>query len=284
MCPWASGNPDAQACTESRLLTAHNTDDPADPPAGPEVEVNFGYRKVSPDEKNAMVGKVFQSVASRYDLMNDLMSLGTHRLFKRMVVQMSGVREGSTVLDLAGGTGDMSSLFAREVGSSGCVVLADPNDAMLHHGRNRLLDEGRANVTFIRTPAEALPFKDNTFDVACISFGLRNFTDKDLGLRELLRVLKPGAALLVLEFSKPENPLLNSAYQAFQALWPVAGQALVGKAQPYQYLVESIRVHPDQKALKQMFEDAGFEDVRYDNLLGGVAAIHRGLKPLSDVH
>jgi len=244
-------------------------------------EVNFGYKKVSPEEKTELVGDVFKRVAQRYDVMNDLMSLGTHRLFKRMVIQMSGVRPGHNVLDLAGGTGDMSALFAQAVGAEGTVVLTDLNADMMLVGRDRLLDQGLAQVQFCRAPAEALPFADNSFDCACISFGLRNFTDKDLALRELLRVLKPGAALIVLEFSKPEHPALNAAYSAFQALWPGAGQVVAGDAQPYRYLVESIRVHPDQRALKQMFEDAGFVDVGYDNLAGGIAAIHRGSKPVS---
>ena len=242
-------------------------------------QVNFGYKKVSPQEKTELVGGVFARVAQRYDIMNDLMSLGTHRLFKRMVIQMSGVRPGHRVLDLAGGTGDMSALFAKAVGPTGYVVLTDLNEPMMAVGRDRLLDEGLPQVQFCRAPAEALPFADESFDCACISFGLRNFTDKDKALEELLRVLKPGATLIVLEFSKPENPALNAAYSAFQALWPGAGQALVGDAEPYKYLVESIRVHPDQRALKQMFEDAGFEDVSYYNLMGGVAAIHRGSKP-----
>lgn len=242
-------------------------------------QVNFGFKKVSPEEKTALVGEVFERVAERYDIMNDLMSLGTHRLFKRMVIQMSGVREGHHVLDLAGGTGDMSALFAQAVGPSGRVVLTDLNAPMMAVGRDRLLDQGLPQVQFCRAPAEALPFADQTFDCACISFGLRNFTDKDLALRELWRVLKPGGTLIVLEFSKPENPLLNAAYSAFQALWPGAGQAVAGDGAPYQYLVESIRVHPDQRALKQMFEDAGFVDTSYHNLVGGVAAIHRGSRP-----
>ena len=244
-------------------------------------QVNFGFKKVSPQEKTELVGDVFRRVAERYDIMNDLMSLGTHRVFKRMVIQMSGVRPGHHVLDLAGGTGDMSALFADAVGTDGRVILTDLNDAMMAVGRNRLMDRGLAQVQFCRAPAEALPFADNVFDCVCISFGLRNFTDKDLALRELLRVLKPGAALLVLEFSKPQNPALEAAYSAFQALWPAAGRALVGDSEPYSYLVESIRVHPDQHALKQMFEDAGFVDTSYHNLVGGIAAIHRGSKPLS---
>ena len=242
-------------------------------------EVDFGYKKVSASEKDALVGDVFKRVAQRYDIMNDLMSLGTHRLFKQMVVQMSGVRPGHTVLDLAGGTGDMSALFCDEVGSEGLVVLTDPNPDMLHVGRERLWDKGHANVRFTRAPGEHLPFADQTFDAACISFGLRNFTDKDAALKEILRCLKPGAALLVLEFSTPQTPLIKQAYEAFQSLWPIAGQALVGDAGPYRYLVESIRVHPDQRALKQMFEDAGFIECEYHNLLNGVAAIHKGVRP-----
>ena len=243
------------------------------------TEVKFGYRSVSPDEKSELVKDVFKTVATRYDIMNDLMSLGTHRVFKQMLVQMSGVRPGHTVLDLAGGTGDVSALFAKEVGESGRVILTDPNPDMLAVGRDRLWDEGLTNLEFCQAPGEDLPFEDATFDVACISFGLRNFTDKDQALSELLRCLKPGAPLLVLEFSKPENPLLRQAYHAVQNLWPIAGQAIVGDAQPYQYLVESIRVHPDQKALKQMFQDAGFRDCEYHDLLGGIAAIHKGIRP-----
>lgn len=243
------------------------------------TDVNFGHRKVSPEEKTELVGDVFKRVAGRYDVMNDLMSLGTHRLFKRMVVDSSGVRPGNLVLDLAGGTGDMSKLFGRAVGPSGRVVLADLNDAMMHVGRNRLYDQGLANVALCRTPGEQLPFKDATFDVACISFGLRNFTDKDRALSELLRVLKPGAPLLVLEFSRPQDPVLKNAYAAFQSLWPLAGKAIVGDSDAYRYLIESIEVHPDQKALKQMFVDAGFVDVEYHDLAGGIAAIHRGSRP-----
>ena len=236
-------------------------------------------RSVSPDEKTRKVGDVFKAVAGRYDLMNDLMSLGTHRLFKRMVLQMSGVREGYRVLDLAGGTGDMAALFAPAVGEQGRVILTDLNRPMMQVGRNRLLDQGLSQVQFCQAPAEALPFADATFDCACISFGIRNFTDKDQALGELLRILKPGAPLLVLEFSKPTDPVLETAYRAFQALWPPVGKLLVGDAQPYQYLVESIRMHPNQKTLKQMFEDAGFVDADFHNLVGGIAAIHRGIKP-----
>ena len=253
--------------------------DPEELKSNAPAPVNFGLEKVAPAEKTQRVSDVFVKVANRYDLMNDLMSLGTHRIFKRIVLQMTGLRNGSRVLDLAGGTGDMSRLFAPVVGTDGAVVLADYNEPMMQVGRNRLHDEGLTQVQFCRTQAERLPFDADTFDCTCISFGLRNFTDKDAALLELLRVLKPGAALVVLEFSHPKSPVLQSAYDAFQTLWPTAGKLVVGDAQPYEYLVESIKVHPDQKALRQMFEDAGFIDVAYFDLLGGTAAIHRGVKP-----
>lgn len=241
--------------------------------------VNFGYRTVSPAEKTRLVSGVFERVAHRYDVMNDLMSLGTHRLFKRMTVEMSGVRPGMRVLDLAGGTGDLAGLFADAVGESGRVVLTDINAAMMAVGRNRLLDDGHAQVALCQASAERLPFADGSFDCVAIGFGLRNFTDKDAALREIHRVLGPGGVLLVLEFSKPENPVLESAYSLFQSFWPALGQVVVRDAASYQYLVESIRVHPPQKALKLMIEDAGFTDVEYHNLLGGIAAIHRGVRP-----
>lgn len=241
--------------------------------------VDFGYRKVAPAEKTRLVGGVFERVAGRYDVMNDLMSLGTHRLFKRMTVEMSGVRPGMRVLDLAGGTGDLSALFADAVGEAGTVVLTDINPAMMRVGRDRLLDSGHAAVTFCQAGAEALPFADASFHCVVIGFGLRNFTSKESALRELARVLRPGGVLLVLEFSKPEHPALESAYSLFQSLWPGLGKLVVGDARSYQYLVESIRVHPDQKALKLMIEDAGFTQAEYHNLAGGIAAIHRGVRP-----
>ena len=250
-------------------------------PQRPETEeaVRFGFERVSPEEKTRRVGGVFAAVADRYDLMNDFMSLGTHRLFKRMVLQMAGVRESHHILDLAGGTGDMAALFAPAVGAQGRVVLTDLNRPMMQVGRDRLLDQGISQVQFCQAPAEQLPFADESFDCACISFGIRNFTDKDQSLAEVLRVLKPGAALLVLEFSTPTDPLLETAYRTFQTLWPPVGKLLVGDAQPYQYLVESIRMHPNQKTLKQMFEDSGFVETGFHNLVGGIAAIHRGVKP-----
>lgn len=241
--------------------------------------VDFGLRQVSAQEKTRLVEDVFERVAERYDVMNDLMSLGTHRLLKRMTVEMSGVRPGMRVLDLAGGTGDLSALFAGAVGDEGRVVLADINGGMIQVGRRRLLDQGFARVSFCQTSAERLPFDARSFDCAVIGFGLRNFTDKEAALREILRVLAPEGVLLVLEFAKPENPTLGSAYSLFQSFWPGLGKLVTGDAGSYQYLVESIRVHPSQQALKLMMEDAGFERVEYHNLIGGIAAIHRGVRP-----
>lgn len=241
--------------------------------------VDFGYRKVSPTEKTQLVEGVFASVAVRYDLMNDLMSFGAHRLFKRMTIEMSNVREGHRVLDLAGGTGDLAALFAPIVGPTGTVVLTDINSAMLSVGRDRLLNKGLAQIQVCQANGEQLPFPDAAFDCISIGFGLRNFTDKTRALRELHRLLKPAGILLILEFSKPENPLVEAGYRAFQALWPAMGKLLVNDSASYQYLVESIRVHPGQEALKLMLQDAGFSDVEYHNLISGVAAIHRGVKP-----
>jgi len=244
------------------------------------TEVDFGYERVSPSEKTRRVAGVFSSVAERYDLMNDLMSFGTHRLMKRMLMEMSGLRSGDKHLDLAGGTGDIAKLASPVVGANGQVVLADINAEMLEVGRERLLDSGITNVRACQANAEYLPFADNQFNCVTIGFGLRNVTNKDRALREMCRVLGPGGTLLVLEFSHIENPLLRGAYQGFQALWPAAGKALVGDSDSYKYLVESIRVHPKQNALKLMIKDAGFDDVSVDNLVGGAAAIHRGMKPV----
>jgi len=241
--------------------------------------VDFGFKKVSPEEKTELVREVFSSVASGYDMMNDLMSLGSHRLFKRMTVEMSGVRAGDRVLDLAGGTGDLAALFAEVVGTTGTVVLTDINAEMMAVGRERLLNRGFAQVQFCQANGESLPFPDDRFDCVSIGFGLRNFTNKTRALGELKRILKPGGVLLVLEFSKPENPVVDAGYRVFQAFWPGMGKLLTRDSESYRYLVESIRVHPDQKALKIMMEDAGYEQVRYHNLISGVAAIHRGVKP-----
>lgn len=241
--------------------------------------VSFGRRNVAPDEKTRLVQGVFDRVAARYDVMNDIMSFGTHRLFKRMLVERTGLREGQYVLDLAGGTGDMAALLAPIVGEHGLVALTDLNGDMMQVGRDRLLDDGVACVQFCRAPAERLPFASDSFHCAVISFGLRNFTSKETAFEELARVLKPGGRLLVLEFAKPDDATLGSLYKGFQALWPGIGKALVGDAEPYRYLVESIEKHPKQKALALMMRDAGFVDVAYHDLLGGVAAIHEGVSP-----
>lgn len=244
-----------------------------------DVQVDFGHEKVSPSEKTRRVGGVFSSVASRYDLMNDLMSFGTHRLMKRMLLEMSSLRPGSRMLDLAGGTGDIAALAAPLVGTDGQIILGDINAEMLGVGRDRLLDKGISNCDCARLNAESLPFADDFFDCITIGFGLRNVTHKDVALAEMCRVLRPNGVLLVLEFSHIENPVLRSAYKSFQALWPTAGRILANDAESYRYLVESIEVHPKQAGLKLLIEDAGFERVEYHNLVGGAAAIHRAEVP-----
>lgn len=242
-----------------------------------EERVGFGFRNVAPEEKTRLVGEVFTSVARRYDLMNDLMSLGSHRLMKRMLVEMSGARPGHCLLDLAGGTGDIARLLAPVVGAAGRVVLADLNPSMLALGRDKTLNAGLAQVQCCCAKAEALPFAEHEFDGAAIGFGLRNFTDKRRALAELKRVLKPGGALLVLDFSKPTNPWLDAALRGFQSTWPALGRLVVGDADSYRYLIESIRVHPHQQALRVLLADADFEAVEHHDLLGGVAAIHRAV-------
>lgn len=241
---------------------------------------HFGYQTVDKRDKATLVGGVFDSVASNYDLMNDLMSFGIHRLWKRYTLEQSGVRPGQQVLDIAGGTGDLAAKFARRVGSRGHVVLADINAAMLGNGRERLVDAGVVgNVDYAQSDAEALPFADDSFDCITIAFGLRNVTEKTRALESMLRVLKPGGRLLVLEFSKPVLPLLARAYDAysFTAL-PMMGKLVAGDAESYRYLAESIRMHPDQNALAGMMREAGFEQVTYHNLSAGIVALHKGFK------
>lgn len=240
---------------------------------------HFGYQQVPISEKAERVGQVFRSVAGRYDLMNDVMSLGSHRLIKRYTVELSAIRTGHKVLDLAGGTGDFSLKFAPLVGESGQVVLADINEAMLRVGRDRLVDHGIGNtVDVAQVDAEALPFADNTFDCICIAYGLRNVTHKEAALASMHRVLKPGGRALILEFSKPRNPLIGKAYDAYSQLWPIAGKLITGDSDSYRYLVESIRMHPDQDTLLSMMQDAGFSDSRYHNVMDGICAIHVGFK------
>lgn len=241
---------------------------------------HFGYKDVPTEEKQGMVADVFHSVAAKYDVMNDLMSFGVHRLWKRFTIDMSGVRPGNKVLDLAGGTGDLTKKFSKIVGPSGKVVLADINSSMLEVGRERLTNQGYVgNIEYVQANAQYLPFEDNTFDVITIAFGLRNVTDKDEALRSMLRVLKPGGRLLVLEFSQTNNPLLKKAYDlySFTAL-PLMGKLVTNDSESYKYLAESIRMHPDQETLKGMMEEAGFNRVSYHNMTGGMVALHRGIK------
>lgn len=242
---------------------------------------HFGYQQVPVHEKARKVAGVFHSVAARYDLMNDLLSGGVHRLWKRFAIEISGVRYGHKVLDIAGGTGDLALKFARLVGEDGQVVLADINSSMLQVGRDRLIDHGVAgNLQFAQANAECLPFPDNTFDCITIAFGLRNVTDKDKALRSMLRVLKPGGRLLVLEFSKPSNPLLAKAYDSYSFhVMPKIGKVVTRDEDSYRYLAESIRMHPNQETLKQMMQDAGFVECDFYNMTGGIVALHRGIKP-----
>ncbi|MDO9011174.1 MAG: bifunctional demethylmenaquinone methyltransferase/2-methoxy-6-polyprenyl-1,4-benzoquinol methylase UbiE [Gallionella sp.] len=238
---------------------------------------HFGFETVDEKDKAKRVAGVFTSVASKYDIMNDLMSVGLHRIWKRFAVGVSGVRAGGRVLDVAGGSADLSRLFLKAVGSSGQVVLTDINNAMLRVGRDRLLDEGIATPT-TQCDAEHLPFPDNYFDCVSIAFGLRNVTHKEAALREMKRVLKPGGRVIVLEFSKVAKPL-EKVYDLYSfKLLPKMGQLIAGDADSYKYLAESIRMHPGQEELKQMMVDAGLERVEYFNLTGGVVAVHRGYK------
>jgi demethylmenaquinone methyltransferase/2-methoxy-6-polyprenyl-1,4-benzoquinol methylase len=238
---------------------------------------HFGFQEVAEEEKAHKVEEVFSSVAQRYDLMNDLMSGGLHRLWKRFTVEQSFLRPGNRVLDVAGGTGDLSRLFAKKVGPTGQVVLTDINAAMLAIGRDRLLDEGLMTPA-VQCDAEKLPFVSNHFDCVCVAFGLRNMTHKEIALGEMWRVLRPGGRLLVLEFSRVWKPL-QKVYDAYSFnVLPKLGAAITQDAESYRYLAESIRMHPDQESLKQMMEHSGLERVQYFNLSAGVVALHRGYK------
>ncbi|MES9852934.1 MAG: bifunctional demethylmenaquinone methyltransferase/2-methoxy-6-polyprenyl-1,4-benzoquinol methylase UbiE [Candidatus Thiodiazotropha sp. L084R] len=245
-----------------------------------EKTTHFGYQDVPVGEKAGRVRDVFDSVANKYDLMNDLMSFGVHRIWKRHTIELSGVRKGQRVLDLAAGTGDLSARFSGLVGSDGEVVFSDINAAMLDQGRDRMIDEGRvANVRYVQADAQHLPFPDDHFDCVTIGFGLRNVTDKQLALNDIFRVLKPAGRLLVLEFSKPVHKPLQKIYDLYSFnLLPKIGKLVTQDEESYRYLAESIRMHPDQDTLKGMLEHAGFDRCDYFNLTGGVVAIHRGYK------
>lgn len=241
---------------------------------------HFGYREVPASEKSNLVADVFRSVAPKYDLMNDLMSFGLHRVWKRFAIEQAALRPGDVVLDVASGTGDLAKAFATRVGKQGKVVLSDINEAMLQVGRDRLADAGIvANVECVQADAEDLPFADHYFDCVTIAFGLRNVTNKEAALRSMFRVLKPGGKLLILEFSHPEISIIQKCYDLYSFhLIPKIGELVTKDKESYQYLVESIRMHPNQEALKAMMLESGFEDVDYFNLSGGIVALHKGYK------
>ncbi|HET6725797.1 MAG TPA: bifunctional demethylmenaquinone methyltransferase/2-methoxy-6-polyprenyl-1,4-benzoquinol methylase UbiE [Gammaproteobacteria bacterium] len=243
-------------------------------------QTHFGFQQVPVNEKAHRVGAVFDSVATRYDLMNDLMSFGLHRLWKRFTLAQTGVRPGGRALDIAGGTGDVARGLAKQVGAAGSVTMADINYAMLTQGRHRLVDAGfGTRIALCQADAEALPFRDDWFDCVTIAFGLRNVTHKEAALASMYRVVRPGGRLLVLEFSQPTVAAIEPFYDlySFKAL-PLMGKFVAHDEASYRYLAESIRMHPDQATLKQMMEDAGFEQCRYHNLSGGIVALHVGFK------
>jgi len=240
---------------------------------------HFGFKTVPTDVKADLVRGVFDSVADRYDLMNDLMSAGLHRLWKRYTIDQAALRSGNTVLDLAGGTGDLARSFARKVGKDGHIILADINAAMLKQGRRRLVDAGiSGNVSITQVDAQNLPFEDSTFDCVTMAFGLRNVTDKDAALASILRVLKPGGKAMILEFSEP-NKAIKPAYDLYSfKVLPTLGKFIADDSDSYQYLAESIRMHPDQETLKAMMENAGFERCRFHNMAAGIVALHIGYR------
>tara|TARA_B110000091_G_scaffold39846_1_gene43031 strand:- start:542 stop:1282 length:741 start_codon:yes stop_codon:yes gene_type:complete len=242
-------------------------------------KTHFGYKEVNVEEKAKHVGGVFSSVASSYDVMNDAMSMGMHRLWKRILVEIAGIKDHDVVLDIAAGTGDIAKLISKQFPSTE-IYVSDINNEMLSVGRERSIDEGFSNNTFFcQLSGEAIPFKDNTFDVITLGFGLRNFTDKPEGLKEIKRCLKKGGRLLVLEFSKPNNPLFSKVYDWYSFnILPRLGAVLANDSDSYKYLAESIRMHPDQEALKNMVIESGFDDCKFYNLLNGIVAIHVGYK------
>ena len=242
-----------------------------------EKSTHFGFKTIDETQKQQKVNEVFHSVASKYDVMNDVMSAGLHRVWKRFALDTSGVKAGDKVLDIAGGSGDLSKLFSAKVGATGSVILTDINASMLAVGRDRMIDAG-LNVPALQCDAEQLPFADNSFDCVIVAFGLRNMTHKELALKEMHRVLKIGGRLIVLEFSKVWQPL-EKIYDIYSFKFlPFMGKLIAKDASSYQYLAESIRMHPDQETLKEMMQEAGFKKVDYYNLTAGVAALHKGYK------
>jgi demethylmenaquinone methyltransferase / 2-methoxy-6-polyprenyl-1,4-benzoquinol methylase len=241
---------------------------------------HFGFQQVPIGEKAERVRAVFDSVADRYDLMNDLMSFGIHRLWKRFAIELAGVRAGQRVLDLASGTGDLAARFAGLVGPGGRVVMSDINNAMLNNGRDRMLNQGLSgNIQYVQLNAEAIPFADNRFDCVSIAFGLRNVTHKEAALREMHRVLRPGGRVLVLEFSHPTDRTFGKVYDLYSfKVLPLIGGLVTQDRDSYRYLAESIRMHPGQEQLKAMMEGAGFERCDFHNMTGGIVAAHRGFK------
>ncbi len=246
-----------------------------------EENTHFGYKTIPSKNKASYVAGVFDSVAKKYDVMNDIMSGGVHRIWKHITVEMSRVKPGQKVLDVAGGTGDLAAKFAKRVGPSGHVVLSDINQSMLDVGRDRLIDKGLVkNISYVLADAQMLPFQDDSFDIVSIGFGLRNVTDKDRALISMRRVLRPGGKLLILEFSKPYSDIISKLYDEYSfKIIPKLGKLFANDEGSYKYLAESIRVHPDQEALKQMVQKAGLLNVEYINMSGGIAAVHIGIKP-----
>tara|TARA_Y100001935_G_scaffold255662_1_gene270853 strand:- start:35263 stop:36012 length:750 start_codon:yes stop_codon:yes gene_type:complete len=241
---------------------------------------NFGYKEVEIEEKAGLVRNVFDSVANKYDLMNDLMSLGIHRIWKKIAIELSDVRPGQKILDLASGTGDLVQKFARIIENDGLIIMSDINSKMLINGKNKIIDEGFIeNIEYVQANAEQLPFEDNSFDLITIAFGLRNVTDKNKALEAMYKKIKPGGRLLILEFSKPKSKILKKIYDSYSfKILPNLGNFITNDKQSYQYLAESIRMHPDQETLKLMMEKSGFELCDIHNMSGGIVAIHRGFK------
>ena len=246
-------------------------------------QTNFGFRQVNEKDKADLVGGVFDSVAQNYDLMNDLMSFGIHRLWKKVAIETSGLREDFKVLDLAGGTGDMVKLMRNKISNKGSLILSDINWSMLREGRDRLIDEGVEDIQIAQIDAQYLPFKDNTFDLITIAFGLRNVTDKKAALESILSSLKPGGKLMILEFSRPTNEFFRELYDIFSfEVIPKIGEFVAQSEDSYRYLAESIRMHPTQEELKDLMESAGFSNCNFDDLTNGVVAIHSGKKGMID--